>query len=274
MNLKLDNNCVTKDKGSKPQVTAGCSREPALVKKLAKIKEQQARSVMGDARTQVNNLKRTLRLQVSKVKYLETLKRVSAARSKAWTKATTRHKKKMDFLWKRNKDCCDRHRQERVWQNTRAGKRDPHPRGPSKDQPLHPDGGPAVDTLLSATKVTDHDLNYEFGDPGAETAGQEVTVFGEVELDGDERALLARRPEFAIYDAPGPEQADGGDEYHAGQGPLGQEDPGGDAGLGAGCKSAQQRLKKRSTDSRMQSQGSSTPSQTTQWTWEPGDPRT
>ena len=54
-----------------------------------------------------------------------------------------------------------------------------------------------MDPLLTGTRITDDDLDRLFGDPAAEIKGQEVIVFGDIELDDNERALLAKRPEYA-----------------------------------------------------------------------------
>ena len=63
-----------------------------------------------------------------------------------------------------------------------------------------PDNGPALDPLLSGTRVTDIQLDEYFSDPTDDIKGQDVIVYGDVDLDTDERALLAKHPEFALFE--------------------------------------------------------------------------
>ena len=54
-----------------------------------------------------------------------------------------------------------------------------------------------MDPLIVGTAITDDELNELFSSNDEEV---EVTVYGEVDLDYEERLILNRRPEFAIYD--------------------------------------------------------------------------
>ena len=123
---------------------------------------------------------------------------MAAVRSTTWASAKTKQEEKMKFLCSKLGNCCRLHMDELRWNRVRQGCRktstDSDP-----STPRRPD--PGLDPLLKDTKVTDIDLNDVFGDPAKEIEGQEVVVFGDVQLDFEERALLAKRPEYALYDS-------------------------------------------------------------------------
>ena len=250
------------------------------------IKKQQAKTISKDARTRIQTLKRSLKSLVPRSRYVNIIKRVAEARSRAWLKARERHQKKMKFLIQKLGDCCKTHKDQKLWADVRAGRKiyiqqqqQQHPpdentkentnldsststpitpttqatttttsftntkvtattttpspssvtapsptpttphlhNQPTHVPPLHtttlppstnnkihsptqPGVGCAVDPLILGTSVTDKDLNLLFGDPTNEIAGQDVITFGEVTLDDDEKALLAKRPEFTVYE--------------------------------------------------------------------------
>ena len=188
----------TVDKDCRPgnlTTSGGCTRAPTLVISLAKIKEQQARSVMRDVHNQVHDIKRTLKTLVAKSKYLEILKRVSAAKAQAWNKANTRHKNKMIFLVSKMENFCRKHVEQRAWANVRAGRtprthRDSRNDNDDNKSKPQPQGGPGVDPLLSGTKVSDKDLDAAFGDPAGEVAGQEVIIYGQLTWDTNMKLIL------------------------------------------------------------------------------------
>ena len=73
-----------------------------------------------DARRRIRETKQALRKLLPKNKYIDTLRKVSLARARAWAKAKARHEKKMSFLVAKLGSCCSLHTQERDWARIRA----------------------------------------------------------------------------------------------------------------------------------------------------------
>ena len=170
-----------------------CSREPRIVARLAAIKEEQTSVMAGQARKEVWMIKKKLKTQVTSDKYKEILVKVGKARTRAWKKAQEKHKRKIDFLVHKVKDCCAHHHCE--------GKRDCDNNKSSVGSKL----GEVVtsDPLILGTATSDKDLDKMFLNKEERHMfnEHEVMVYGDVDLDDDERLLLQRRPEFAIYDS-------------------------------------------------------------------------
>ena len=61
-------------------------------------------------------------------------------------------------------------------------------------------GEVGMDPLVAGTSVSDAELKELFGEEDNTSKLENVTIFGQVDLDNNERALLAKRPEFAVFD--------------------------------------------------------------------------
>ena len=110
----VKDNMRTTDYSRDDQVTSegpskNCTREPAIVVGLTKIKAEQARTMARDLRCDIWRLKTILKGQMTKKMYLETLTKVAKARTRAWTTAQRRHQKEIRFLDNKYKDCCPAH---------------------------------------------------------------------------------------------------------------------------------------------------------------------
>ena len=106
-----------------PEANHSCKCEPALVAKIAKIKVDQARRMMTDAREKVRDVKKTIRPLLPKTQYVELLKEISKIRTRVWDKARAKHKAKMDFLTKKYSNCCKKHVDQGAWSRARGGDR-------------------------------------------------------------------------------------------------------------------------------------------------------
>ena len=59
---------------------------------------------------------------------------------------------------------------------------------------------PGMDPVLINTLVTDEDLNRMYGTWSSDKDQDLVAVFGDVQLDANERSVLIKRPEFATFE--------------------------------------------------------------------------
>ena len=169
-----------------------CGRSPDLVTSLTRIKEQQAKEMAKDARHEVWRTKRILKNIMDRSQYQELIIKVAAARNRVWKRSQTKHNKKIKFLIDKHNNCCDEH--ERYNNKTKSNK---HNSAPHKTKEQH-----EQDPLITGTTFKDKELNEIFGSSASSTIYNEkdVSVYGQVTLDDDERSLLQKRPEFATFD--------------------------------------------------------------------------
>ena len=186
----MDSNSDVKVTDQKSELA--CSREPALVAKIAAIKEEQARDMAREARNNIISLKNILKKQVNKTDYVDILARVAKARTRAWKKAQDRHDRKIQFLKTKHENCCTKHINQKIMVEKIKTK-------PGEEQKIRNDADP----LIAGTAVSDEDLEKLFNGKCVKHAfnEKEVMTFGDVDLDDDERALLQKRPEFALFDS-------------------------------------------------------------------------
>ena len=172
-----------------------------IVKELATIKERQARETMEDAREEIRTTKRLLKPLVTQEKYIHTLLRVSEAK---------KHDTKLKFLLAKHGDCCKLHKEQREWEQKKTGscsrlKSSSNPTSTTPTTPTPPPPLPPVtkkmgmDPLIVNTLITDDDLNNKFGVHNTDSDLDNIPTFGDVDLDHEERLILSKRPEFAIY---------------------------------------------------------------------------
>ena len=123
--------------------------------------------------------------------YLELLGKVTKVRSRTWSKAQEKHNRKMLFLIDKLGSCCETHKAER--RTTARG------RGCAGKNNLN-----LSDPLVAGTMVSDKDLDDMFLEEETAQAHmyneKHVMIYGDVDLDDNEREILKRRPEFAVLD--------------------------------------------------------------------------
>ena len=163
---------------------------------LAKIKEHQAKDMGKDVRVDVWRMKKLLKMKLDKTQYQKVVKDVAEARTRARRRSQERHKKKIIFLTKKHNKCCESHEQDKL--KSRRHKSASNDRDNNKSSL----GGKVEEPLVSGTAYSDKDLKELYSDRQQDNIYNEkqVDVYGQVNLDDDERTILQKRPKFAVYD--------------------------------------------------------------------------
>ena len=147
------------------------------------------------ARSKVREEKLTIKKLVNKEDYQVLIKRLAEVRTKVWRRAMARVSKRVEFLKTKYGKCCQHHHGARTNTSTNY-KKTTKPGAGDKSECKSED-----DPLITGTPWTDSDL-VDMVDitTNEDPQGPAVKIYGDITLDYEERVILQRRPEFAMYE--------------------------------------------------------------------------
>ena len=208
-----DSDNVVDSSETVPKSDTRCTREPNLVVKVAMIKLGQAKKMSREARVKAWEAKAALKTVTTKNEYMNVLKKVAKMRTRVWNTAQDLHARKVAFLCEKYGHCCEKHRNQVGDSRRRSSNTFDDDDDDDKDEDNNKkmnkrrisSNNSNDDQLITGTAISDQELDDLFGPVTINNEGQtynekSVVTFGTADLDDDERSVLQRRPEFAVYE--------------------------------------------------------------------------